>query len=139
MIAFILRRLLLMIPTTFGVALVVFALFHAAPGDPATVMMGGGGTGELDQGSDTEGRVDRFRRKHGLDRSLVVQFFDYMGPFNLSRDGVTWLSSPIPSARCSKSRARTANPCAWACLSRSTTCPARPRPSRTSSMRRAAP
>ncbi|MDF1838091.1 MAG: ABC transporter permease [Planctomycetota bacterium] len=94
MFAFILRRLLLMIPTTFGVALVIFAIFHAAPGDPATVMMGAGGAGDLSSSSDVEGRVARFRRKHGLDRSLVVQFLDYVGPVNLSRDGASWFSSP---------------------------------------------
>jgi len=92
--AFILRRLLLMIPTTIGVALVVFVIFHAAPGDPATVMMGGGGTGELSDSSDVQGRIDRFKRKHGLDRALLVQFLDYIGPVNLGRDGVGWLSSP---------------------------------------------
>ncbi|HRV82455.1 MAG TPA: hypothetical protein P5218_13530, partial [Planctomycetota bacterium] len=94
MFAFILRRLLLMIPTTIGVALVVFVIFHAAPGDPATVMMGGGGTGELSDSSDVQGRIDRFKRKHGLDRALLVQFLDYIGPVNLGRDGVGWLSSP---------------------------------------------
>ncbi len=83
-----------MIPTTLGVAFVVFVIFHAAPGDPATVMMGGGGSGDLSGSSDVSARVDRFRRKHGLDRSLPVQFLDYVGPFNLSRDGVKWLSSP---------------------------------------------
>ena len=83
-----------MIPTTLGVALVVFLIFHAAPGDPATVMMGGGGSGELSDSSDVQARIDRFKRKHGLDRALPVQFLDYIGPFNLSRDGVSWFSSP---------------------------------------------
>ncbi|MBC8451134.1 MAG: ABC transporter permease [Planctomycetes bacterium] len=81
-----------MIPTTIGVALVVFGLYHIAPGDPATVMMGTGG--EMSQGGDSEARVDGFRREHGLDRSLFVQFFDYIGPFNLSRDGHAWFTTP---------------------------------------------
>ena len=82
-----------MIPTTLGVALVVFAIYHLAPGDPAIVMMGGGG-GELGTESDVEAKIDAFRRKHGLDRHPVVQFLDYVGPFNLSRDGHAWFSSP---------------------------------------------
>ena len=94
MLFFVLRRLLLMVPTTVGIAFVVFVIFHAAPGDPATVMIGAGDRRTLGPGSDVEGRVDKFRRKHGLDRSLVVQFFDYLGPFNLDRDAVPWLSSP---------------------------------------------
>jgi len=81
-----------MIPTTIGVALVVFGLYHIAPGDPATVMMGTGG--EMTQGGDSEARVDGFKRENGLDRSLFVQFFDYIGPFNLSRDGHTWFTTP---------------------------------------------
>ncbi|MDP6956023.1 MAG: hypothetical protein QF599_08595, partial [Planctomycetota bacterium] len=88
MFSFVVRRLLLMIPTTFGVALVVFMLYQAAPGDPATVMMGMGG--EMNQNSDAGARIDTFRREHGLDRSLVVQFFSYIGPFNLSRNGHAW-------------------------------------------------
>ncbi|MFT4648255.1 MAG: peptide/nickel transport system permease protein [Glaciecola sp.] len=84
-----------MIPTTLGVALVIFTIFHAAPGDPATVMMGGGGAGDLSDSSDVEGRISRFRRKHGLDRSLPVQFLDYIGPLNLGRDGISWFSSPF--------------------------------------------
>lgn len=94
MLSFIVRRLLLMIPTTLGIALVVFSLYHAAPGDPATVMMGSGGAGPLGQDSDVESKVDAFRRKHSLDRSLPVQFFNYIGPFNLTRDGHAWFSTP---------------------------------------------
>ncbi|MFT7677464.1 MAG: peptide/nickel transport system permease protein [Planctomycetota bacterium] len=94
MFAFLLRRLLLMVPTTLGIALVVFSIFHLAPGDPATVMMGGGGAGNLGANSDVEGRVEKFRREHGLDRAILVQFLDYIGPFNLDRDGHTWFSTP---------------------------------------------
>ena len=55
MLFFVLRRLLLMVPTTIGIALVVFVIFHAAPGDPATVMIGAGTGGQLGQNSDVEG------------------------------------------------------------------------------------
>ena len=94
MFSFVVRRLLLMIPTTLGISLVVFLLYHAAPGDPATVMMGSGGAGPLGQDSDVESKVDKFRRKHSLDRSLPVQFFNYIGPFNLTRNGHRWFSTP---------------------------------------------
>ena len=92
MFQFIVRRLLLMIPTTLGVALVVFGLYHIAPGDPATVMMGTGG--ELQQDGDSESRIDTFKRENGLDRSLAIQFLDYIGPFNLGREGHAWFSTP---------------------------------------------
>lgn len=83
-----------MIPTTLGVALVIFSIYHAAPGDPALVMMGDQTQGEAGADSDTESRIDKFRRKHGLDRSFFVQFFDYVGPFNLHPDGHPWFTSP---------------------------------------------
>ena len=40
MLQYILRRLLWMIPTLFGVTVVIFCLIHAAPGDPATMKFG---------------------------------------------------------------------------------------------------
>lgn len=83
-----------MIPTTIGVALVVFGIYHAAPGDPATVMMGISSGGNMSQGSDTAARADAFKREFGLDRNLSVQFLNYIGPFNLLRDGHSWFDSP---------------------------------------------
>ena len=94
MLSFILRRLLLMIPTTLGVAAVVFTIYHLAPGDPATVMMGMGSGGQMGTESDSESKIQAFRIKHGLDRNPVVQFLDYIGPLNLSRDGHSMFSSP---------------------------------------------
>ena len=40
MLAFIARRLLLSIPTLFGVLVVVFLLLYVAPGDPVQEMVG---------------------------------------------------------------------------------------------------
>ncbi|MEM8711537.1 MAG: hypothetical protein AAGG01_11330, partial [Planctomycetota bacterium] len=94
MIAFILRRLLLMIPTTIGVALVIFSLYHVAPGDPALIAVGSQADSTAGGGGDGESRIDQFRRENGLDRHFFVQFFDYIGPFNLGPDGHRWFSSP---------------------------------------------
>ncbi|MBI1382774.1 MAG: ABC transporter permease subunit [Planctomycetaceae bacterium] len=94
MLSFLLRRLALMVPTTLGVTLVVFSIYHAAPGDPATVMMGIGSGGAMSEGSDTAARADAFRREFGLDRNLAIQYLNYVGPFNLLRDGHPWFSTP---------------------------------------------
>lgn len=40
MLSFILRRLLLAIPTLFGVLVIVFLLLYVAPGDPVQEMVG---------------------------------------------------------------------------------------------------
>jgi len=82
-----------MIPTTFGIVLVVFAIFHAVPGDPALMAVGRGVSDE----ADVEARAEAYRHEHGLDRSLAVQFFNYLGPFNLLGDGHEWFSSPDES------------------------------------------
>jgi peptide/nickel transport system permease protein len=67
--AYILRRLLYSIPILFGVALVVFALFHLVGGDPAVMLLGKHATAE---------RVAMVRQELGLDRPLPSQFVDYL-------------------------------------------------------------
>ncbi|HEV8340173.1 MAG TPA: ABC transporter permease [bacterium] len=64
------RRLIELIPVFFGVLLVVFAIAHLTPGDPALVMLGERATPEA---------IERLRDQLGLDEPLHVQFFRYMG------------------------------------------------------------
>ncbi len=70
MAAFILRRLLLTIPTLLLVALAVFVLVRLIPGDPVLVMLG-------DQAS--EDQLQAARAALGLDRSILVQFGLWLG------------------------------------------------------------
>ena len=65
MIAYILRRIIMLIPVLFGVALVSFSLLHVVPGDPAEILGGQEATAE---------DVARIRMEYGLDKPLVVQF-----------------------------------------------------------------
>ena len=67
MLIFLLRRLLLTIPTLFGVALIVFALMRAIPGDVVTSLVGL-------QGNVSAERLDELRRMFGLDLPVHVQF-----------------------------------------------------------------
>lgn len=83
-----------MIPTTLGIAAVVFTLYHLSPGDPATVMMGIGSGGQMGADVDVEAKIAEFRREHGLDRHPVIQFLDYVGPINFSEDGHSAFSHP---------------------------------------------
>ena len=46
MTRYIIRRILLMIPTLLGVFLVVFFVIRMIPGDPAVLMLGGNATDE---------------------------------------------------------------------------------------------
>jgi ABC-type dipeptide/oligopeptide/nickel transport system permease component len=68
--AFIVRRLLLAIPTLFGVLVVAFLLLYVAPGDPVMAMVG--------ERADEE-TIARLRRELRLDEPIYKQFGHYVG------------------------------------------------------------
>ena len=70
-LVFVARRLLLAVPVLLGVATLNFLLIHLAPGDPASVMAGEGG-------SATPEYLAMLRHKFGLDQSLPLQFWHYI-------------------------------------------------------------
>lgn len=65
------RRVLVSIPLLFGLTLLVFAMMHLLPGDPAQVML-------ADSGANPEA-VAELRQQLGLDLPLHVQYLRYMG------------------------------------------------------------
>ena len=67
MLVFLVRRLLLAIPTLLGVAVVVFALMRAVPGDVVTNLVGL-------EGNVSAERMDEMRRMFGLDLPVHEQF-----------------------------------------------------------------
>src|SRR5215470_18079251 len=62
---YLLRRLLLLIPTLLGVTFIVFLMMHFIPGDPVTNMMG-----ETYSAEDAQ----KLRHELGLDQPMVVQY-----------------------------------------------------------------
>ena len=68
MLTYIARRLLLAVPTLFGVLVVVFLLIYVAPGDPVQEMVG--------ERADAE-TMARLRAELRLDDPLPVQFGHY--------------------------------------------------------------
>jgi ABC-type dipeptide/oligopeptide/nickel transport system permease component len=64
------RRLLLSLPTLFGVLVVVFLLLYVAPGDPVQAMVG--------ERADPE-TIARLRADLRLDEPLLTQFTHYAG------------------------------------------------------------
>ncbi|MGN6033318.1 MAG: ABC transporter permease [Thermomicrobiales bacterium] len=69
MLRYILRRLLLAIPTLLAVVTIIFVLVRVIPGDPVTAALG-------DQASQQA--IDKARADLGLDKSLLAQYVDYM-------------------------------------------------------------
>lgn len=66
---YILKRLMLLVPTVLGVVTLVFFLIHMIPGDPIEVMLG-----ETAQQVDKE----KLRSDLGLDKPIAVQYKDFM-------------------------------------------------------------
>ncbi len=71
---YVLRRLLLAVPTLLGLSLIVFGLLHIAPGDPAEELAARRATG----GQPTPAEIGEARADLGLDRPLVVQYGSYL-------------------------------------------------------------
>jgi peptide/nickel transport system permease protein len=69
MFRFIVRRLLQVIPTLFGLSLLLFAWLHRLPGGPETAILGERGTPELRA---------RIRHDMGLDQPIWVQYGRFM-------------------------------------------------------------
>ena len=67
---FLVRRLILAVPTLAGVLVVVFLLLYVAPGDPVQEMVG--------ERADAE-TIARLRRELRLDDPIPVQFAHYAG------------------------------------------------------------
>ena len=67
---YIIRRLLLFIPTMLVVTLVVFLFMRIIPGDPALLIL----TGHTGEGSYTQQDLDNLRAKLGTDKPLHEQY-----------------------------------------------------------------
>ncbi len=71
MTTYIVRRLLLMIPTLLGITIMVFTISRLAPGDPVSLAMGPGGQLDAERAADVrEARM----KLYGLDKPVHVQY-----------------------------------------------------------------
>ncbi len=71
MLGFIVRRVLLVIPTFIAIAFLTFVAIRLVPGDPIEVRTG-------ERGISPE-RLAEFRHQLGLDQPVWKQFLDYLG------------------------------------------------------------
>jgi peptide/nickel transport system permease protein len=88
---YVVKRVLLMIPTLIGAALVIFLLMNIVPGDIALLIIGG------DQGGDINPReLARLRAQLGLDRPLYEQFLSWLWDVvRLDFGKSLWTGAPI--------------------------------------------
>ena len=65
MLRYITRRLLELVPTTIGILMLTFVLFHVVGGSPALTVLGKNATKES---------IEAFNHRYGYDKPLLVNF-----------------------------------------------------------------
>ena len=85
------KRLLLIVPTLFGVAAVVFLIMRVIPGDVTLLILGGDQTGRIDPQ-----QLAAMRHQLGLDQPLAVQFGAWLwGVLRLDFGTSLWTGQPV--------------------------------------------
>ncbi|MEJ7761727.1 MAG: ABC transporter permease [Thermomicrobiales bacterium] len=70
--AYLVRRVLLLIPLMLGLSILMFTLIHAAPGDPVTALLGPRAAGDPRV-------VEQARENYGLNDPLPIQYITWLG------------------------------------------------------------
>ena len=87
---YILKRLLLIVPTLFGAAAVVFVIMRVIPGDVALLILGG------DSGQVDQKQLTAVRQQLGLDQPLPVQFGTWLwGVLRFDFGTSLWTGQPV--------------------------------------------
>jgi peptide/nickel transport system permease protein len=90
MLRYIIRRLLLVMPTLFGAATLVFILMRLVPGDICLVRLGGGGT------SFTADALAACHAEIGINRPWILQYLDFLwGLITLDLGNSMWSGKPV--------------------------------------------
>ena len=76
--AYVIRRLLLVIPTFLGVSIITFALIQLAPGSPIYFKLLGQ-DGNLQTEAETQEIIDQTKALYGLDKPIPVQYVLWLG------------------------------------------------------------
>jgi len=72
--AYIFNRVIQLVPVLWLISLIVFAVMHILPGDPAALMLAG-----AEGGAVTPQRLDELRQEMGLNDPLIVQYGRFLG------------------------------------------------------------
>jgi len=99
MFNYIVRRLLIAIPTLFGITLVTFLIINLSPGDPAQIQT----QGIMD--SKVSIRVyEELRKYYELDKPIHVRYFKWMGRLARLDFGTSMSTDRLPVTQKIKSR-----------------------------------
>ncbi|MCL2652211.1 MAG: ABC transporter permease [Propionibacteriaceae bacterium] len=84
---FVIRRLLMMIPTFLGATFIIFFLSMAMPGDPTV--------GRCGERPCTQAYIDAFRARYGLDQPLIVQYGIYLKRLLTGDLGINYYNNSV--------------------------------------------
>ena len=73
---YVLRRLVLFVPTLLGVSILIFVLMRLVPGDIAEILVYQSGS---ESSAIQQQQIRQIRQELGLDRPVVVQYLAWMG------------------------------------------------------------
>ncbi len=84
------KRVLLIIPTLFGVAALVFVIMRVIPGDVALLILGG------DSGQIDKAQLADMHHRLGLDQPIIVQFWHWLvGVARFDFGNSLWTGRPV--------------------------------------------
>ena len=87
---YVVKRVLLMIPTILGAGILVFLMMRLLPGDICLIRIAGDGMGVSDEA------LARCRAEFGLDKPLWAQFIDFaVGYATFDFGKSMWTTNPI--------------------------------------------
>jgi len=91
MATYIVRRILLMIPTLLGAVTLIFVLMRLLPGDVALYILGSGESSEINKQA-----LQQIREDLGLDQPLIVQYGQWLwGVARLDFGNSYWTRQPV--------------------------------------------
>ncbi|TVP84812.1 MAG: ABC transporter permease [Alkalicoccus sp.] len=70
MLAYTIRRLLMLVPVLIGMSLITFSIIHLIPGNPAQTILGEQATPQA---------IAQLEEQLGLNEPYLIQYFDYVG------------------------------------------------------------
>ena len=82
---YIIRRLILIIPTFLLISVVIFAIIHLAPGDPAQAIAG--------RHTPSKAVMEQIRKEYGLDELIPVQYAIWLNKLLHGDLGFSYLSN----------------------------------------------
>jgi len=91
MATYIVRRILLMIPTLLGAVTLIFVLMRLLPGDVALYILGSGESSDVNKQA-----LQQIREDLGLDQPLIVQYGQWLwGAVRLDFGNSYWTRQPV--------------------------------------------